>query len=264
MERNYKLYVHIAPNGKRYYGITKQEPEQRWRKGHGYDTQYFARAINKYGWDNIEHIVLQEDLNEEEAGELEQYMIQWYNTSNPDYGYNISLGGECGNFSKETRKKMGEAKRGKNHPMYGKHLSEETKQKLSKAHKGLQAGENHPMYGKHLSKEHKQKIGEAIKGEKHPLYGVRGKDSPNYGKRRTEETRQKMREAAKKGKEQPGARSIICITTNTVFYTVTDGSNYYNIDRGNISACCRGKYKSSGKLPDGTPLVWRYIDIIEL
>lgn len=96
MERNYKLYVHIAPNGKKYYGITKQRPEQRWLNGKGYSNQYFTRAINKYGWGNIEHIVLYDDLTEDEAKELEQYMIQWYDTANPNYGYNITLGGESG------------------------------------------------------------------------------------------------------------------------------------------------------------------------
>ena len=31
---NYKVYVHIAPNGKRYYGITKQKVEamNNWNK----------------------------------------------------------------------------------------------------------------------------------------------------------------------------------------------------------------------------------------
>ena len=36
-------------------------------------------------------------------------------------------------------------------------------------------------------------------------------------------------------------------------------SEYYNIHKGNISTCCKGKNKSAGKFPDGTPLVWRYI-----
>ena len=36
METNYKVYVHIAPNGKRYYGITRKEVERRKsKKGKG-------------------------------------------------------------------------------------------------------------------------------------------------------------------------------------------------------------------------------------
>ena len=38
-------------------------------------------------------------------------------------------------FSKATKMKMSDAKKGNNHPMYGKHHSEETKRKISKAKK---------------------------------------------------------------------------------------------------------------------------------
>lgn len=221
MERNYKLYVHIAPNGKRYYGITKMKNmNRRWNNGKGYKTnQHFTRAINKYGWDNIQHIVLHEGLDEDEAKELEQYMIQWYDTANRAYGYNISLGGEGGNASEETRKKLSEnnAK-----PNLGKHLTEETKKKISEARKGII-----------FSEETKKKISEAMKG-------------------------------INTGKNSPNARSLICITTNEVFDTITEAAKNYNICRSNIVKCCNGKYKYTGKLPTGTPLVWRYIDIIKL
>ena len=135
---NYKLYLHTAPNGKRYYGITKQDPKRRWLNGAGYkNNQYFYRAIEKYGWDNIEHIILFDDLTESEAKELEQYFIQWYQTANREYGYNISLGGEGGNHSEETKQKLSKINKGKS-------LSEEHKQKMSEAHKGI----NNPMHGR--------------------------------------------------------------------------------------------------------------------
>ena len=34
---NWKLYCHTFPNGKKYIGITKQDPARRWGKdGNGY------------------------------------------------------------------------------------------------------------------------------------------------------------------------------------------------------------------------------------
>ena len=41
--------MHIAPNNKRYIGITKQNPIKRWLYGKGYQKQdYFYNAILKY------------------------------------------------------------------------------------------------------------------------------------------------------------------------------------------------------------------------
>lgn len=95
-KRNYKLYVHISPSNKRYYGITGREKvELRWQNGNGYKKNiYFYRAIKKYGWDNFKHIVLFSNLTKEEAGLLEQMYITLYDTQNPKYGYNICNGGE--------------------------------------------------------------------------------------------------------------------------------------------------------------------------
>lgn len=277
MERNYKLYVHIAPNGKKYYGITMQKPERRWANGKGYqNNEYFTRAINKYGWSNIQHIVLQESLDEEEAKELEQYMIQWYDTANPNYGYNQTLGGEgTRGFvqSEETKKKKADAIRGRHH-------TEEAKRKIGEAHKGrklsaehiqkIREGNKNRTYteehmrilresriGTHHTEEAKRKIGEASKG----------RPSANKGKKFSEEYRQKLSEAHKgkyTGKDNPASKSVICITTNSVFYSGMEAGRYYNISNKGISRCCKGKGKSAGKSPTGEKLVWRYIDIIEL
>lgn len=231
MNNNYKLYLHKAPNGKRYYGITKTDPKKRWSKGKGYkNNQHFFRAINKYGWDNIKHEVIFDDLTESEAKELEQYMIQWYNTANRDYGYNISLGGEgCNGIC------------GENHYWYGKHHSEETKKKISEAN-----------FGKQRTEEWKQKHSELMRGENHP----------NYGNCHSEETKQKISEAMKGkycGKNNPRSKSVICLTTKRIFHTTQEGAEYYNMSKAHIGSCCKGKLKSAGK-HNGQKLVWKYIN----
>lgn len=95
-ERTYYVYVHINKiNGKRYYGITCQLPRERWKHGSPYKTQpKFYNAILKYGWDNFEHIVLYSDVSRKEATELEMALIAEFHTTEPAYGYNVSIGGE--------------------------------------------------------------------------------------------------------------------------------------------------------------------------
>lgn len=57
--RRYVVYMHVAPNGKRYFGITSMSPERRWGCGSGYcHNPHFSRAIQHYGRSNIEHVVL--------------------------------------------------------------------------------------------------------------------------------------------------------------------------------------------------------------
>ncbi|MFA5213055.1 MAG: NUMOD3 domain-containing DNA-binding protein [Methanoregula sp.] len=84
---------------------------------------------------------------------------------------------------RERRMKVSKIRRGENHPMFGKHPSEETRRKMREAKKGT----INPMLGRHHSEETRRKMSEAKKGENHP----------RFGKHHSEETRQKMREAHK-------------------------------------------------------------------
>ena len=61
----YTLYVHEFPNHKLYIGITCDTIQHRWRNnGYGYKSQrLMCRAIQKYRWDNIKHIILLENLS---------------------------------------------------------------------------------------------------------------------------------------------------------------------------------------------------------
>lgn len=118
---DYKVYCHINKiNNKKYYGITMQDVKQRWRNGHNYRPKYekhnsrFYNAILKYGWDNFEHIILYEGLSKKEAELLEQELIHKYNTTNPEFGYNIQSGGNSkGRNTEEIRKRISEGRKKK-------------------------------------------------------------------------------------------------------------------------------------------------------
>lgn len=115
MNKNYLVYCHITPSGKRYIGITRQIPQKRWNNGKGYYYNvHFNRAIQKYGWNNIRHEVIVENLTEEEACECEKKYIAKYNTTDPAHGYNLTSGGEI-----------------------GYQLTDDCKNNLSKAHKKI-------------------------------------------------------------------------------------------------------------------------------
>lgn len=116
-ERNYVVYMHTSPSGKRYIGITCQNPpEKRWMSGRGYKyNEYFSRAISKYSWQNFLHEILIENLTQQEAEQKEIELIAYYKSADRNFGYNLDLGGTgAGKVSEETKRKMSEAGKGKN------------------------------------------------------------------------------------------------------------------------------------------------------
>lgn len=99
-EKRWTVYVHVNRiNGKKYVGITGQNPNKRWGyHGCNYKTTYhFYNAIQKNGWDSFEHILVLQHLTQREANILEKLFIQIYKCNNKQYGYNLSSGGTGGN-----------------------------------------------------------------------------------------------------------------------------------------------------------------------
>ena len=94
INNTYLLYEHLTPNHKRYFGITGQNPEKRWQNGYGYKTQMFYLAIQKYGWENIEHKIIHTNLTLDEANFYEKYYINKYKTYDSRFGYNCTMGGD--------------------------------------------------------------------------------------------------------------------------------------------------------------------------
>lgn len=89
------VYVHIFPNGKYYVGITSTIPEQRWGPfGKRYEGQRVYAAIQEYGWNNIEHIIIASSLTKEEAYNMEQILVKELHSKIDENGYNILDGGQ--------------------------------------------------------------------------------------------------------------------------------------------------------------------------
>lgn len=248
-DTKYTVYKHTAPNGKVYIGITKQKPEYRWNNGNGYkDNEHFYRAIRRYDWKNIKHEILETGLTKEQACNREIELIAKYDSTNPDKGYNNTMGGEANIPSKETRRKLSESHKGANHWNYGKHPSAETLWKQSESHKGQIAwnkgvppsletrrkiseskkGQIPWIKGKHLSDEHRQKISESKKGSNHH----------NYGKHLSAETRQKIGES--------NAKAVICVETGILYSSCTEAAKSIGVVHQTISKAVRGIRKTAG------------------
>lgn len=231
----YTVYRHTAPNGKVYIGITGRKPEKRWDNGNGYkENKHFYRAILKYGWENIEHeIICQAPMSAAQAGAVEKSFIALYDSTNPDKGYNHSIGGEYGfsgmHHSAEARKKMSESHKGKTSPRKGVHLSPETRRKLSESHKGKIPWSK----GKHPSPETLRKMSQSRKGV-----------------RLSPEVRKKMSESHK-GK---AAKAVICVETGIMYSSGMEAAKSIGVTNKAISNVVRGVRKTAGGYH------WKYAD----
>lgn len=88
-KRTWCVYKHIFPNGKIYIGITGKKPEQRWNNGFGYfDNQRMFKDIVLFGWRNIKHEILFNELSEDEAKERERELIRSFGEDGRKKTYN--------------------------------------------------------------------------------------------------------------------------------------------------------------------------------
>lgn len=199
--KRFKVYCHICPDDTRYIGITSQYLKTRWRKGGiGYEGQHFYEAVLKYGWNNIKHEVLFENLSEEEAYIKEIELIKQYDTTNPEHGWNTVVGGQVNRIYGEKNGNFGKHwfTNGINNIMAetcpdgfwrGKTDSDETKRlkKISNSRKRIP-----------LSEEHKEKIRKAHLGRKMDEKTRQALLKCHLGKPISEEQKKKMSESARK------------------------------------------------------------------
>lgn len=183
-DRHYTVYMHRNKlNGKVYIGITGNDPHKRWNAGRGYiGNELFSADIEKYGWDQFDHYILISKISMETAQKKETELIRYYNSTDPRYGYNHSTGGRGGRSGVSPSPELIEKLRRINR---GKHVSEETREKIRIARARQQSS---GMKGRHhteLTRKHLSEIGKTKVGA---LNGF-------YGKKHSNEAKQRMREA---------------------------------------------------------------------
>ena len=233
--REFYVYLHIRLDNNTPFYVGKGTKN----RAHNLDRGDFHNSVReKYGC-RVE--IIKDNLTESQAFRLESKMIKYYvltlGYGIPIDGYrdfsnnyltNFTWGGEGTSgrkCSEEQKQKISEKNKGKN-PFAGK-TEEEMEiitNKMSNSMKGKNAGEKNGMFGK----------------------------NPYDGK-----TSEEMEEIRRKRIEKLG-KKVICITTGRIFNSLPEASKYYKCYH--ICECCKGKRNYAGKLKDGTPLKWVYLE----
>lgn len=154
----YIYMIRNTVNGKAYIGQTINKIERRINEHFNYTqvgSRLLKQAVHKYGRDAFTIEILHEALDIF-LDDLEVAAIEKHNTLSPN-GYNLTTGGESNKYySQETRRKMSEAHKRRKYKPH----APETRRKISEANKGKrrtpeQCRKNsEARKGKPLSPEH--------------------------------------------------------------------------------------------------------------
>lgn len=246
MTRKYCVYMHRFPNGKVYIGQTCQKPEIRFRNGNGYKgCRFIESAIKKYGWENVEHIILADNLDEDGANELEQKYIEQYKSTAKEFGYNLRSGGTSGYHYTETTKAIMREK------ATGKKRTQESKSKQSATLKRY--------YASHIvSEETREKLRVANTGKKRPQNVVTEQQLRNIkphqfkkGHAPNEKSKQTIRERmSKKVIQYDKNMNVIAVHPSIAAASAAAGFKSKNA----VGNAVRGRTKITGGY------IWRYAD----
>ena len=238
---NWFVYVHINKiNNKKYVGQSVNL-KARW-KSNGYyyqDSPYFYAAIQKYGWDNFEHIILKQNLTQEEANYWEEYYItDFYKSNIRQNGYNLKGGGGgLGKPNQATLNKMSQAQKKR----YS-NMTQEERQKIKQNCKKMKQ-----IYLKNATKED-------ILKDSQP-----GRIAANqYWKNHREEQKQHMDKMRKIAVEKT-SKAVYCIETKQIYPSSQAAARALGKQDGShIRKSCRNNGETKG-----FGYHWRFVKDIE-
>lgn len=153
-------------NGKVYIGqsrnvIERIKDHKRRLANNTHDNKHLQNSWNKYSATKFKFEIIETcGASFEELNEREIYWMNVFDSLNKDVGFNIASGG------------------GNGYSLQG--MTEEEKaevyKKISATRSGKYSGENHPNYGKPMSEEQKDKISKSLSGEGSFFYGKKRKE----------------------------------------------------------------------------------------
>lgn len=211
---------------------------------------YLQRAFNKYNKENfIFHVI--EYCNEEDLLNREQYWLDFYNSFNRDFGYNINPRADRSIMSEETKEKIRLSK-------IGKKLTEEHKKKISESNKGKKYSEytklkiSNSLKGKIKTKETCDKIKKSLTGRiiseewrNKISLSTTGNKNHFFGKKHSEKTKKLISNTRIKKQVSKFDLENKYIKT---YESIRLASLDVNVDDICISRCCRkpNRYKTAG------------------
>lgn len=244
------IYKIISPNKKIYIGQTININSRKTK----YKYKFFKGQIKlwlnceKYNWNPIDNFTIIEEClcgeNKKTLNEKEKFWINFYDSFKN--GLNCNEGGN-GNLNyivsdytkkvlslkaKEQWNKMSEAKkkiRSEKLSDIGK-FRKHTIETIEKIKNSKKLNPFKP------SDEFKQKISNSLTG----------KPGRNKGNFHSEESKLKISKTKSGVKNEKNSKKIICITTNTIYDSMTEASLKLGLNQSKISMVCNNKRKSTG------------------
>ena len=189
MKKSYVYKITCKITGEFYFGSSfNAKRDYYWGSG-----RKIKEQIAQYGKENFVKEILGEFDDRVEAHKVENQYIEQFRHN--EKCLNKKLEHHFDSFSEETLEKRSAVNRGDKNPMFGKHFYDDTRAKMSVAHRGkifseehkaklsaANRGENHHNFGKHLSDDTRAKLSAALRGKPHP-HGKHWRKNPITGKR---------------------------------------------------------------------------------
>lgn len=202
--------IHNKINDKNYIGQAYILSVRAILDAHEHN-RHLMNSYIKYGRENFE-VLLVEECPIDSLDEREIYWIAYYDSANPQHGYNKTLGGSGIKFTPETlrtmsqsqlkrfenpleREKCGNGRRGKTPWNKGKAIAESQKEDISNTLKDYYSEHTHPMTGKHHTEESKQANREAHLRENLSEETLLRMRESHLGNKQSQETIDKRRES---------------------------------------------------------------------